>query len=61
MTIKETIEDLKEFDMCQVAEWLEKYKHMRFQISEILVDVDKQHISCDKAIEKIRDVVRKYY
>lgn len=30
------------------------YKHAIFQIGETLVDVDKRHISAEKACEKIR-------
>lgn len=73
MNINDVIEDLRiqveQYDGCderaeklvQIAEWLENYKHMRFQIGEVLVSVSKQHISYEKAIEKIRDIERKYY
>lgn len=36
-------------------------KSMQFQIGETLVDQSKGHISSEAAIEKIRNILSKYY
>lgn len=48
-------EILKELSKDQLIYLIEQYYHSQFLISETCVDESKQHISSERAVEKIRN------